>query len=95
MKATLRIPTEQYAFIEVEVEAETLEDVHGKYLELKQMVETTEGLPKKEFDAVLDKYLAENKMFEDEYHNMNSKQQDVIQTIKRSIKRIKRKYGNT
>lgn len=46
------------------------------------------GLSKKEFDDLLDGYLTHGTMSADMYAKLNVEQVDIIQTIKRSIKRI-------
>ncbi len=91
MKTTLRIPTEQYAFIEMtEVEVKDFEEALQKYRELETLVKTKDigGLPQKEWNAVLDKYLSEFTMSSDEYNALNDMQKYAIQEIKKSIKRV-------
>jgi hypothetical protein len=88
MKATLRIPTEQYAFMEVEVEVADLKEAREQYLELQSMITGGGGLESKEWNGVLDKYLSTNNLSEDEYMRMSNQQQNIIQEIKRSIKRV-------
>ena len=88
MKATLRIPTEQYAFMEVEIEVKDIDEAHEKYLELQATIENKGGLEVKEWNIALDKYLSTNSLLESEYMQMSSPQQHIIQEIKKSFKRI-------
>ena len=91
-KALLRVPTsEQYAFIEVEVESENAEEIVEAYKEITQMVKPKTGLTDKEFNSALDKYLSssdDESLSSEEYANMNEKQKDIIQAVKRSLKRL-------
>ena len=90
MRTTLRIPTGQYAFMEVEVEVESLEEAREKYLELETMIKSKGrgGLEPKIWNNALDQYLTENNLSSDDYANMSDIQKCVIQEIKKSLKRI-------
>lgn len=95
MKLTLRIPTQdQYAFVECELniglagqnvppeEVKELYDVYAGAFKIQ------EGLPSKDFDKFLDKYLGENTGDVEIYNGMNQDQKDRIQMLKRAFKRI-------
>lgn len=92
MKAKLRVPTlDQYAYIEAEVEG-TIEEVFAEYQHLTETVKGGTGLPDKDFNRVLDRYLWDDgAMLADEYGTMNLDQQSIIQVIKRSRKRAESK----
>lgn len=92
MKATLRLPTkDQYAYIELETEVMSADDAVVAYNDAMRLLKPSEGLPAKEFNAFLDKYLTENTGDLETYNRMNQQQKDVIQEIKKSFKRLKTK----
>lgn len=90
MKSLLRVPTtESYAYIEFEVEKDTPEEVISEYRRITQLVQAGFGLEEKKFNEVLDNYLPEGGTMDVEsYEQMNAAQVELIQTIKRSKKRI-------
>lgn len=90
IKATLRIPTEQYGFVEFEVE-DTAENIQSFYYEMIEQYKDGFGLEIKEYNGVIDTYLRKGEMESDLYEKMSTKQKEVIQTIKRSFNRIKSK----
>lgn len=91
MKITLRLPTkDQYAYIEVESEANSIEDAHLAYQDAMKLIQGVPsiGLPPKEWNLWLDTYLKTKTGDADKYAAMSAEQQRVIQEIKRSVKRI-------
>lgn len=95
MKATLRIPTEQYAYIEVELEKDSFEEVVSEYRNLSKLYKGGTGLPEKDFMRVLDRYLwGDAAMTADEFAALNEDQQIIIQAIKRSRKRDQARHLN-
>ena len=87
--ATIRIPTDQYAYIEIETEG-TPDDIIATYRSLKNAYNCGEGLLDKDWRMVLDRYLWEDgKMEQSQYESMSEIQQLVIQEIKKSKKRSK------
>jgi len=91
MKSTIRIPTEQYAFVEIVVEDKTLYELKEIYDDTKKMFEIKTGIEDKLWRDTLDRYLTDNSMDADIYYSMSPEQQKVIQEIKKSIKRIESK----
>lgn len=88
MKATLRIPTkEQFAYIEVEVEG-SKEGIINQYKEFTQGVHGGFGLDRLEFNKILDTYMTTGKILSEEYEQMSSSQQNIIQEIKKSFARV-------
>jgi len=87
MKATLRLPLDQYAFIETEQEG-TPEELREVYEGLKEAFTTGEGLEPKEWRQVLDRYLSDGTGDTEQYLKMSKTQQIVIQEIKKAFKRI-------
>lgn len=99
MKITYHIPTEQYGFIEVELDNDHLpEGVAPKsYLEVKEWFKEDEvgpGLLEKDFRVALDRYLLSGDMDSEAYAQMNEKQKDIIQCLKRANKRIRAKQSD-
>lgn len=84
--ATIRIPTDTYAYIEIEAEG-----TPDELLEIQREFKRTHGpgLPDADFRNVIDEYLWGNgSMSSSDYESMNAEQQTIIQTIKRSKKRL-------
>ena len=98
MKIKLHIPTEQYGFVEVEMEKnnevsksieEVVQDAIGFYKASKSPeLPSGEGLDHKEWNATLDGYITVGEMLGDAYQRMSPEQQRVIQEIKKSINRV-------
>lgn len=90
MKTTLRLPTaEQYAYIELEIDAENIESAVAEYHNAMRAIKGGGGLDEKEYNAFIDRYLLGEKNHVEDYEKMDDKQKDFIQTIKRSLARIK------
>lgn len=90
-KAQLRIPTqEQFAFIEVSCEG-TPEFIVESYHTFTHLVKPQIGLPTKEFNGALDRYLNDGTGDVEVYMAMSPAQKEVFQCIKRSFKRIESK----
>ncbi len=87
LKAVIRVPSEQYAFIEVEVEEtpERILEIHDQFL---KAVKPQEGIADKEWRTALDRYLTNNDMDADVYASMSPTQKLIIQEIKKSIGRV-------
>lgn len=92
-KAKIRIPKEQFAFIEVEAEG-TLEEINEVYKQMS-LAPITDGfgLEDKEWRSCLDGYLNSGEMESNCYERMSLNQKMVIQEIKKSFKRIKSKIN--
>ena len=95
-KAVVRIPTNQYAYMEMEVEG-TLEDIVNAHNALEKQYKgfpVGSGLTDAEWRVTLDRYLFGDETMESEtYIAMNERQQFVIQEIKKARKR--QEYENT
>lgn len=90
-KAQLRIPTEQYAYVEVEVEG-TPDEIWEAYKQFMAMSKPQTGISDKDFNTFLDNMLVKGEANHVEvFQAMSEKQKDVIQHLKRAIKRIKPK----
>lgn len=90
-RVTLRLPTKDtYAYIEVELSVFDIEEAVEYYNHSMRLIrkENGVGLPDKEFNCWLDKYLVDGTGDADQYAQMNVEQITIIQTIKRSLKRI-------
>lgn len=89
-KTIIRLPTEQFAYIEQEVECATPEEAVEAYHALASAYKGGDGLSEKDFNAFLDTYLFDGTGSSDVYAAMSKTQQEFIQTLKRSLKRIRR-----
>lgn len=90
MKTVIRVPTEQFAFVEQEFDREmTPDEVIEAYNALQRAYKGGDGLNDKDFNAFIDRYLLGDKNHVEEYQLMNKEQQNVCQIIKRSLARIK------
>lgn len=88
MKAKLRIPTQEYAFIEVDIDGEA-DDIIQAHDELMSRVRKNEdGLSDKDWRRTLDEYLTTATMDSNDYTGMSQIQKYVIQEIKKAFKRI-------
>lgn len=86
-KYTLRVPTtEQYAYIEAEVEG-TADEAILAYKELTRLVKGEGGLQAKEWNKVLDRYLAEGTMSPEDSEGMSLVQKWLVHEIDKSISR--------
>jgi hypothetical protein len=86
----IHIPTEQYGFIEADVE--TVEEAKNISDEIKSTFKDNyDGLDTKVWNKCLDHYLTEYTMSADDYANMNKAQIACIQEIKKSMARISNK----
>lgn len=97
MKVTYRIPTEQYAYIEVtdEVSLETdAQEIRNRYFELKSSFSENPGVSRQEFNKFLDDQLQEIGGDVNVLERMNERQQLVIQEVKKAIKRLANKDAN-
>jgi hypothetical protein len=85
MRIIYRIPTEQYGYVEIEMEGDKIE---RSYEEIRgEVVALSKGEGSQDFNKVIDKYLATKTLTADEYESLNSEEKNIIQVIKRSFKR--------
>ncbi len=92
-KAELTIPTEQFGNIRPTVEG-TAEEIVEAYFEFSRMVKPKQGIPDKDYNAFMDSYLMGNlEGLGEVYQVMSPEQQHCVQTIKRSLARIKRRQN--
>lgn len=91
--AEIRLPTQQYGYINVETfgTLDEIIDLHNTLIKTYNVANTGIGLTRDEFNAVLDKFLwngkGESGMSPDEYERMSAEQKAVIQEVKKSKKR--------
>lgn len=88
--STIRIPCEQYAFIEVTVH-DTPEEIIETYRTMTKLYQGGTGITEPEFQKALDRYITENVMEAEVYVAMNREQQNIIQNLKRAFKRINKR----
>lgn len=92
-KARLRIPTEMYAYVEVDVEGEP-HDIVSAYHEFTRLVKPQEGLPVKDFNAFIDRQLNNEENHLEVWEKMSDQQKFIVNEIKKAIKRIEAKHAN-
>jgi len=87
----IHIAIGQYEFIEEEVE--TLEEARLVYDEVNHQFTAGEGLTPNEYNKCLDEFLESGtvKGGRDMWEKMNKEQQEIMQIIKRSMKRLEAK----
>lgn len=92
MKTTLRLPTrDQYAFIEIEADLPTVEDSISAYYEAMKLLKPKEGIDEKTMNIFIDNMLLGNgKNSVEIYQEMSQAQKDMVQILKRGLKRITR-----
>jgi hypothetical protein len=90
----IRIPIEQYSFIELDFEG-SAEETLNEYRRLTQMATGGTGIDTKDFNAIIDQTLSEKPFVGDDImaqiEKMNIGQQETLQAIKRSKARLKAK----
>lgn len=94
MKVHYRIPTEMYAYVEVEKDYQidpSPAEVQLHYRELTEAFRAKVGITIKEFNVALDEFLKTGTLVNgtELYQLMSPEQQQVFQEIKKSLKRIK------
>lgn len=90
----VHIPTEQYGFIEAEVEtpleAKVLtHEVKSTFNDQLQASKLTQV----EWNQCLDTYIASGTLHSEEYAKMSQIQKNIIQEIKKSVKRVEYKVN--
>ena len=90
----IRIPIEQYSFIELDFEG-SAEDTLNEYRRLTQMATGGVGMDTKDFNKVIDQLIEKQSIEGDPgmVESMNIEQQTLLQAIKRSQARIKSKLN--
>lgn len=93
MKTTLRLPTaDMYAYIEVEIDADSIEGAVTEYNRAMGLVRGGEGIPEADFRTFLDNQaMGNNKNHMETYQAMSPKQQEHVQVNKRMFARLKAK----
>lgn len=96
IKATLRIPTEeQYAYIELQMDVDSEDAAVEAYKRVTGLVKGGQGLDIKEWQSVLDEFLSTDTVIDgiSYWERMNNTQRNILQEIKKSMKRIE--YGKS
>lgn len=93
---TIRVPLDQFAYLEFPFEG-TPDEAIQEYRRVTNIFKgnSEPGLPEKEYNAWIDRYLSSGTGDTDSYAQMNDEQTRCVQTIKRSINRQKRKHDIT
>jgi len=97
-KGKIHVPTEQYGFVEIDIETDSMEGMLEMY---KVASESREGNRRytikdiqdmfmdQKLNKVVDKYLISNTLSEGDYNDRHPIQKLALQVIKRAFKRIK------
>lgn len=92
MKATFRVPArEQYGFLEIETEVESVEQAVEGYDDIVKSYNGGFGLEPLAFNKALDQYLTDGTGNTETYVAMSREQQLVFQHIKKAFKRLNKK----
>jgi hypothetical protein len=89
-RATVRIATDMYEFIELEVN-DTPEAIFDAYRRMKRLNISSGGITDKEFDQFIENQLSGKTNLLETYNKMSTTQQSIVQINKRAIKRINAK----
>ena len=89
MKYILHYPVESFGYCETEFEG-TIEEARVAYQEISRAFQANlEGLPRLEWNKLLDKYVNTATMEQYEYDSLSEDQKSMIQELKKCFKRIK------
>ena len=92
LKATYHFPTEQYGYVEVEGEVESIEEAIDLYkLSRSPELPSGEGLDPQAWRDAYDGYMVSHTLTSEVYEKMNGFQQFAIQEEKKRYKRLKAK----
>lgn len=89
MKYKVHIAVGQYEFVEVDYDSP--EEARQGYEEVKKAFSEPQNIPSlatKDWQRVLDAYLVENRVEEEDYTRMSDKQRLLINEIKKSLNRV-------
>lgn len=86
-KATFRFPTEQFAYIEVEAHG-TPETLLEQYRSFQGHLISGSGITQAEFEQFVDNQLSGGSNQLETFQRMSPSQQEIVQLIKRSKKRV-------
>ncbi len=89
MLAKIRIPTKEYAFIEVEIDGDA-DEIVAKHDELLNLVAEDEGLNQLDWAQVRNTYIMHNKITDEQYHSLSKAQRFVINEVKKTFKHAKK-----
>lgn len=93
MRTEIRIPTDQYAYVSVFLEDATPQEIKQKYDEVKAVM-AGQTVPDNTFNEYLVKLIDEDLSSKkawgspEQYALLNKPQQDVVQALKRFLKRL-------
>lgn len=86
MKVKYHIPTEQYGFVEVEGEVESIGEAVTNY----EQAQSNEGLPPHQWAKVRDHYVNTGEIDEETFNELSRAQRWFINEIKKVIRANKR-----
>lgn len=87
-KAKIRVATDMYEFIELEVDR-PVDEIWSAYKELKSYTTKSQGIPDKEWNKAIDEYMNTGTLKDgiETYNKMSEKQQWFMQQLKKHGKR--------
>ncbi len=89
MKARIRIPTKEYAFLEVDFEG-TAEEIVTQHDKLQLLCNEKEGLNTHDWAKVRDTYILKGDIDPLDYEALNKWQRLVVSEIRKSFNKAKR-----
>lgn len=84
IKTTLRLPTDEYSYIEVEVEVENLKGATAAYYELKEAYFKANAMPQIEYNTIYDLVRAKQPIVGDPGMQMSTAQKFALNELKKS-----------
>lgn len=84
IKTILRLPTDEYSYIEVEVEVENFKDAANAYFELKEAYFKANAMPQNEYNAIYDTVRAKKPIVGDPGMQMSTAQKFALNELKKS-----------
>lgn len=89
MKAKIRVPMQQYAFVELELEDKSLTEIKQIADEMTMLVaEENDGHNVKEWSRIRDTYLKEGDLDINDFEECNKWQRFVINEIKKTFNKL-------
>lgn len=88
MKLKAHVPVEEYGFVEVEVDESEARSIRDVYRDIKNEFRVKDGLPRLEWNKVLDSYLKEQGMTTDQMESLGEAQSWMIHELDKAKGRL-------
>jgi hypothetical protein len=89
IKATQRIATQQYCYVELEMEYDSAQEAIADHTRLVKLYEDGEGLPAKEWAQARNQFLVTGEFDVNLYERMSKAQRFVINEMKLALRACK------